>query len=125
MKFFIFLILVLNFGAAFAQEFKGCGEYSLKGVVRKVPGTKLGVAYIVHEKTKSQLQFEFNEKDDFVVLVAYLDKPTSLNAKVFQNMDGTKGEMQDVSKIALRFPNPLSPNDTEFLKLKDLDCKKK
>jgi hypothetical protein len=124
MKFFILVLLALNFSHSHAQEFKGCGEYALKGVVRKNPNAQLGVAYIVHENTKSQLLFEFNEKDDFVVLVAYLDKPTSLKAKVLKKMDGTKGEMVDVSKIALRFPNPLSASDTEFSKLSDIDCKK-
>ena len=123
MKFFIFLSLFFVLDISFAQEFKGCGEYQLKGVVRKFPSANLGIAYIVHEKTKSQLHFEFNEKDDFVVLAGYLDRPTSLRAKVLKKMDGTKGEMVDVSKISMRFPNPLSASDTEFSKVSDLDCK--
>jgi hypothetical protein len=104
----IMLFIVLNSTSIDAQThpgFAGCGEYLLKGVlVKNTP-----VLYKVNGGTNSEMQFKIKESDDLVLISSYLDVPTEIKAHINKVMDGTRGEIDHISKVTLRKSNPLEP----------------
>lgn len=99
----------------YAGEFKGCGEYLVKGVFKK------DETYIVNENSRSQMIFELGEEEK-AILSPLIGKSSSFKGKITKNMDGTKGKIRDIKEVTIRFPNPLAPGDTGIIKLRDLKC---
>lgn len=113
-----FMSLSLN-----ASDFKECGHYSFKGVLREDKKEKASFAYVVNEKTMSQMNFSFSDKKEMVKLVPLLDQPTTFTGLIATKMDGTKGVIKEVSAIEKRFPDPLNPaKDTGISFLKSSKC---
>lgn len=119
----IVLMTVLVSTSSWAQDFKGCGEYKFKGVLKQDEKAPLKMSYVVREGTGSQMTFHLVNKDDVVALAAFLDKPSQFKAKILKAMDGTKGELQGPVEIGLRFPNPLSDRDTGIERVGEMKCK--
>jgi hypothetical protein len=120
---YILLFLFFNCSTLYSQEFIGCGEYNFRGILREDQKAPLKMSYIVHESTKSELRFELVEKEDLLKLGVFVNTETMLKAKILNLMDGTKGELREISGISKRFPNPLVPNDTGIVRLQDIKCK--
>jgi hypothetical protein len=118
MKFFIFLFLIPQL--LFAIDFTGCGEYSIKGVIR---AKEKGFVMIVNEKTASEitLMLSINEQariaifnDASIASIVILDQP----------FNGTIGIAKKVVTLEKRIPDPLNPSDTGLELVKKMDCKK-
>lgn len=106
----------------YASDFKGCGEYILKGVLREKSSEDTSESiYIVNENTKSQMIFELGPRETTIML-PMINKTSSLKGTIFKMMDGTKGKLKNIEKISIRFPNPLAPGDTGMVLIKSLKC---
>lgn len=106
-----------------ASDFKECGYYTFKGVLRADKKDKASFIYIVNEKTMSQMSFSFSDKKEMMKLFPLLDKPTSFEGFISSKMDGTKGVIKEVSAIENRFPDPLNPaKDTGIHFIKSIKC---
>lgn len=120
------IIFSLMANAESTIGFKGCGEYHFRGVLQKNNKENLNkglVVYVVNGKTHSEMQFTINDVDDLVRVSSYLNIPTAINAYISKNMDGTRGEINHISKIALRKSNPLDPiNDTGIFLISKKEC---
>jgi hypothetical protein len=105
--FVVFFILISsNLKAESLPGFVGCGEYRIKGVLVKNLDI---IIYKTNTKTNSEMSFTIKEDKDLVLLSSYLNAPTEIRAEITKKMDGTKGEIEHISKISLRKPNPLEP----------------
>lgn len=118
------IILLLSFFSshAFAQEFIGCGEYLFKGLLKMDEHSPFKMLYIVHEGTKSQMNFRLKEKDDAIKLALIIDIPSSFKASITKPMDGTSGVLSFPTEISRRFPDPLKSSSTGILKIKEMKC---
>lgn len=122
MKYFLMIFcLVLGFYAN-ASLFEGCGEYQFRGKLIAALEEFHKVKYVVNEGTVSAMTFSIPDNDDSMKISLFFNRPTSFNAKILKPMNGTKGEIKSLTEIALRFPNPLRPEDTGITKLSSLDC---
>jgi hypothetical protein len=106
----------------YAQEFVGCGEYNLKGVLKKDENAPLKLSYLVHAGTNSQMRFHLTEPEDVLKLALMLDIDSSIKAKILKPMDGTKGKISGILEISKRFPNPISSSDTGINLILKLNC---
>jgi hypothetical protein len=104
----IFLVLISS--QIHAEEqigFHGCGEYVLKGELVK---DKINpVVYKTNIGTKSEMSFSIENSDDLILISGYMNKPTEISASISKLMNGTRGEINHISKLALRRNNPLDP----------------
>lgn len=105
--------------------FSGCGEYLLKGVLVKNSIKEFPpVIYKVNAKSKSELQFTIKESADLSVISSYLDMPTEISAQIDKAMDGTKGEIRQITKLTLRRSNPLEPlSDSGIFLITPKNCR--
>lgn len=107
------LFLALNPANINAQDlpgFKGCGEYLLRGVLVKNSNGKNELSPVVYQTnggTNSEMQFKIKEREDLVLISSYLDTPSEIKAQINKVMDGTRGEIEHISKVSLRKANPL------------------
>ena len=120
----IFLLFLLFTQSVFANDFLGCGEYLIKGILRQDKSLKNFFYYSVLEQTQSEIKFTFKKTEDLGLILVMLNKPSQFKGKILTPLDGTKGVLQDLSQIDHRFPNPLSAKDTGIEKVKDLTCDK-
>lgn len=116
------LVCLLLVGQASAQEFSGCGEYVFNGVLKHNDRSVFKMVYIVNEGTKSQMIFDFVERDDVMKLALMLNVPSSFKAKITRLMDGTKGVLSYPVDIDRRFLDPLSNKTSGLTKIKNLKC---
>lgn len=123
MKTILFLTLTwFSWQALAVGDYQGCGDYSFHGKVIK--NDKQQLIYIVHEGTRSQLNFHI-EDSEASMLAAYLNKPTSIIAIISTPMDGTHGRIKKIRQISPRLPDPLVPEKDSFIELKTKkDCEK-
>ena len=117
MKKYLLLALLICAENSWALGFQGCGEYSVKGVLRKNKEGHLGIIYVVNEGTKSQMSFSLKEKKDLLALMPLLDHPSQFKAQMTSAMDGTKGFLKDVREISRRMPDPLNPAEDTGISL--------
>ena len=104
------------------EGFQGCGEYLAAGTVHS--SVKTGYTLVVNEKTRSEYNFKVPiiEEPKFA---PYVDKPLKASILVTKPIDGTRGEIEKVTKVEHRVPNPLHPVfDTGFRLIKKVECKK-
>lgn len=121
MKIFYTIVLIVIV-LANAQAFEGCGEYLVKGILRKNRQDNFRVSYIIFEGSNSQMTMEILVQEDFLKIYSSLDKPTSMKVKILNPLDGTKGKIRDVIDIKPRVPNPLSATDQGLEKINSLNC---
>lgn len=109
----LFLQLIsANVRAQTSPGFSGCGEYLIKGVLEKnsIDKKRLGIViYKTNTNTYSEMQFSVKKREDLVLITPYLNKPTEITAHINKNMNGTIGEIENISKVVLRKSNPLEP----------------
>lgn len=115
-KIFVFLMILSS--SAFAE----CGIHLFKGVLRESQTSSLKFHYVVNERTKSQMTFEFKDAKDLSALLPMLNKPSSFKGKIGKKMDGTKGVVGEIEAINERFPNPLSGADTGIELVTKMKC---
>lgn len=118
----IAIINILLASALYSQDFKGCGEYLFKGILKEGTEASPKVIYVVNEGTKSEQKFEIAKKEDLLRLSLFMNMPSSFKGKIMKRMDGTKGVVQDPTEIARRFPDPLSGSDTGISLIKASKC---
>lgn len=122
----IVLILVssiLNANGSEVSGFEGCGHYLLRGTLLLDKEHKL-LIYSVNHLTKSELVFSIPNKNDLNIIAGFLNKSTAIKADILKKMDGTKGEIQNIKEVDVRYPNPLSgPQDTYIRLLQSKSCK--
>lgn len=114
MKIFLLLIMIsFNLYAEGPVGFNGCGVYSLKGsLIKKDP-----FHYVVNPETNSKMEFSIKGSDDLVLISSYLDVPTEILAEISKTMDGTRGDIHNISKVSLRKLNPLEPTKNSGITL--------
>lgn len=117
MKKYLLFVLLICVENSWAFGFQGCGEYNVKGVLRKKKEGHLGLVYIVNEGTKSQMSFSLKEKKDLFALMPLLDHPSQFKAEIASAMDGTKGFLKEVREISRRMPKPLEPAEDTGISL--------
>ena len=108
----ILLFTSLTLNAQELSGFVGCGEYLLKGVLvkNKKDREKFGLfIYKTNVRTKSEMQFIIKESEDLTLIASYLDIPTEISAHINKKMNGTRGEINHITKVSLRKNNPLNP----------------
>jgi hypothetical protein len=115
MKAIVMLASFFLSSILFAQDFRGCGDYLFRGVLKEDK-------YIVNEGTKSEMVFELIDNEDFLKLSAFLNMPSSFKGSIIKKMDGTKGVVKGSTEIFRRFPNPLNPKDTGITLIKKSVC---
>ena len=123
-KFIFFFNIFFNFNL-YADGFEGCGKYQFKGILREYKGAAFKMAYIVNEGTGSQMVFNLKTQENVYLLIPLLNKPSSFKGNILELMDGTLGAVDELSAISIRFPNPLSANDTGIKLIQPMKCKKK
>ena len=120
MKNFILLyfLTTLVYGES---DFKGCGKYILKGIIRANKDTP-GYSLIIHEKTKSEYKFKINIDDEFMI-VPYVDKNIEVKASITHKISGFKGDVKLAKPIKDMGPNSffLQKNDNFHL-VENQDC---
>ncbi|MDD4976165.1 MAG: hypothetical protein PHY93_17545 [Bacteriovorax sp.] len=112
MKIFTLLLffISLNLKAQQLTGFRGCGEYTLKGILVKntIDFKQNGIFfYKTYLHTKSEMQFVIKDSADLALISSYLNVPTIMKAHITKMMDGTRGEINHISKVSLRINNPL------------------
>lgn len=117
-------MLFIFSNSGFASSIASCGQYEFKGVLKKDPLNMEEFNYIILESTKSQLSFKIKSRNDLISLIPFLDRPTSFNGEIQNSMNGTRGEIMNISKIDFRFPDPLNQKDQGVTLIKTMDCKK-
>lgn len=132
MKILFLIVLTCSSQAILATEvpgYQGCGEYLFKGVLVKNPSKAEGeapVLYKVNAKTKSEMIFRIKLPEDLSVISSYLEQPSQLSAEINAEMDGTKGELEKIKKIALRKSDPLNSSaDTGLFSISKKACPRK
>jgi hypothetical protein len=120
----VFILVTFFSFHSFASDFKGCGEYRIKGILRQDKSLKNFFYYSVLENTQSEMKFTIKKVEDLGRILVMLNKPSQFNGKILSLLDGTKGVLQDLSLIEDRFPKPLSPKDTGIEWLKEWPCEK-
>lgn len=118
---YLLMSLLLSF-SAYASDFDGCGEYEFKGVLKIDKDLKNQMAYVVHEGTKSQMIFEFENEEDIIRMSPFLNIQSAFTATVSKEMNGTKGAVKNVTGISKVFPDPLKNTDTGLKKIKPIKC---
>ena len=124
----IFLLMIFCFSVSAEEQigYKGCGEYLFQGKLVQDKKDKAKFVYVVNEGTFSEMTFVIPMREDFLKIAAYLKQPTRFQGFIFHDMDGTKGEVKNLSRISLRYPNPLVPTKDTFIQWqKTVDCEKK
>lgn len=108
---------------AHASEFEGCGEYAFAGIYEGTE-TKGEFHYVVLKGTLSQLTFQVKKEADIVNLASQIDRATKFKAKILKPMDGTRGELEEITELEFRVEKPLDRSEFGIKKLKSLKCKK-
>jgi hypothetical protein len=119
---FIFFIISFQVHAEEQIGFRGCGEYVLKGEL--VKDKIYPVVYKTNIGTKSEMSFSIEASDDLVLISGYMNIPTEIRASISKLMNGTKGEINHISKLTLRRSNPLDPlKDSGIFLITSKPCK--
>lgn len=129
----IFFLIAISFSSRLllaGQEpgYQGCGEYLIKGVLVKnhlKNEEEAPVLYKVNTKTKSEMTFKIKLPEDLALISSYLDQAGQLTAEINEEMDGTKGELEKITKVGLRKSDPLNPTDTGLFLISKKECSSK
>lgn len=93
-------------------KFNECGLYRSRGIIRS---DKRGLHIVVNEKTQSEITITVPIQNE-AMLAPYLDKPVTSIVQLEKLKHGSTVNAT-VTKIDIRIPHPLTPNDTgvEFI----------
>ena len=117
-----FILCCLFLANQSKAQFMGCGRYSFKGVLRQSPDQANSFYYAVLEETQSALKLKVGEGSDLEKLLPFKDKPTMIEASLPKKLNGTLGEINKISNIEMRLPNPLSKNSLGLSQLEIANC---
>jgi hypothetical protein len=120
-KFFLVALALLSM-ESFATVFTGCGEYQLRGNLKKESTQKLKLKFMVLENTRSSQQFIFEDQSELSKLLPYLDQFTEIKVFIDKKMDGNNGTITKILAVRLATPDPLRPQE-DFQKLASRDCR--
>jgi hypothetical protein len=74
----LFLLFILFTQSVFANDFLGCGEYLIKGILRQDKSLKNFFYYSVLEQTQSEIKFTFKKTEDLGLILVMLNKPITI-----------------------------------------------
>ena len=121
MKVLIALLLVISFQAK-AVIVTDCGEYQLRGKIVVDESQQYKLKFVVFPGTKSALDFGFASKEDFFKISSFLNQEIELKGKILSKMEGTKGNLVDITGIKIVQINPLT-QEGSLKQIESLKCR--
>jgi hypothetical protein len=114
---YIILLFILNSGLARA---KTCANYNIFGFVKVIDKN---LFIIINENTKSEIKLSTKMELE-PQLIAYENRPITSTLSIEQPLNGTKGNVIEISRIELSIPDSiLAPNKSNFNFIKNTECK--
>lgn len=102
------------------ESYRGCGEYIVAGMVHS---DMTGFTIVINEGTISEYKLKVPIPEE-PKLAPYIDRPMKARVILDKKLDETQGEINSISSVQDRIPDPLRPLfNTGFRLIKKTDCR--